>query len=131
MWKVRVANTHLKFVSWKRKAKDKYLGKAEVIVIEVTDPWEQMTLSHYDKRFRGIIYRLKRRNLPWYSTRAVKGIQIEDEDNPPVPYQDPYELARVLNEVNISLIGLSERNKQRNAFFDKTNAYKGNENANG
>lgn len=98
MWKVRCANAHLDWLKFRREKLDQILGPLEPMVFVASD-WHVIARQERHYRYRDVEYVLKRRRLPWASTKKKWGTQCCDEEAHPVRLQDHKRLADVAENI--------------------------------
>jgi hypothetical protein len=97
LWKAQVAVWNMKWWTYKRHFKDQFLGELVVITVSVDKDWEYIQGKHTQTRVRDIVYRWKRRNLPFAYRKKYSGTQCTDETAHPLG-RIPHDIVATVND---------------------------------
>lgn len=108
------------------KLKDKYLGVRRVSVVKVMWDWAYYEVAVGELvQIRDIQYRIKRDKLPWFSTKVLKGTQVQDPERLPGPLRPHNELVELIRSTNAALANIKQQQQNKrlilNPQFEKVN----------
>lgn len=90
LWKARVINWHLSWMTYRRHFKDQLLGALVVVTVNTLEDWTIVKGEFTESRVRRIKYRWKRAKIPFAYPKTRCGVQCTDEQAWPlgnVPFE--------------------------------------------
>lgn len=111
--KIKIACWGVKWMTYRNHFKDQLLGELQVVVVSVDKDWQTVYGKHTETLVRDIIYRWKRKKLPFVYPKVFNGTQCKDETAHPLARVDHNAIAQLNDTIFEFNRNMAERIEQR------------------